>query len=148
MGRKKNSSKPEESVEEPLSFDSTIGDAEIAEEAEAAEAVAVEEEAEAPKEKAPTEQFFMEAGFTQTEASQLAAAHELALRGPLLKPELDLSAPHYRIRSAMPRGYWKVGRHFKAAEDTLLFVKDLSEEEIAELERANPLHVKIAKVGF
>ncbi len=52
----------------------------------------------------------------------------------------------YRIKSGPVRGYWKIGRHF-TKEPTDLLASELSEGEIIELERANPLHVVIEKIA-
>lgn len=101
------------------------------------------EPAEEPEElePLPTIEDIVRAGYT-LKASQKILEDLTEERKALLSDR-----PHYIISCPMPRGYWKIGRHFTKKPQTL-YLDELKPEEIVELERAQACHVKVEKIGF
>lgn len=64
-----------------------------------------------------------------------------------LKIERDGLRQHYKVKCAREQGFWRIGRHF-GREETNVYLDDLTNRQIAEMEKTHSSHLNIERVGF
>lgn len=90
----------------------------------------------------PSIEDIIRAGYSLEEAQEV-------IKDEIVKRDLALKAgrAHYKVSCASKRGYWKIGRHF-TNEEVILFADEMTAEEIAEMDRAQAVHLTVVRVGF
>lgn len=104
----------------------------------------------APALDVPTVETIMKAeDCSKPVAAKIQAGQEALLRERSFRDfaKKRKNVAHYVCSAKRPTGYWRVGRKFGTTEE-VVFLDELTEEQVAEMEATDPAHMKVEKVGF